>query len=254
MYLVANLFSFKLLPQHHLTQIKENNMLQIRKAEERGKAHHGWLESYHTFSFANYYDRNYMSFSDLRVINEDFVAPTMGFATHPHKDMEILSYVLEGTIAHKDSMGNVKTFEAGEFQIMSAGTGIFHSEYNPSTTERLHFLQIWIMPNELGISPRYAQKKFPNQEGATLILSPNAENGSFQVYQNMKLWRYQFSMGKTEQISLNKQRKYWLQMMKGNMAINGQIIHASDAIAISAESSVLLEMATDVEFLLFDLR
>ena len=160
-------------------------MLQVRKANERGHANHGWLDSYHTFSFADYYDRNHMHFSDLRVINEDVVEPGMGFGTHPHKDMEILSYVLEGSIAHKDSMGNIKTFSAGEFQIMSAGTGVTHSEFNPNNVERLHFLQIWIMPNELGIQPRYNQKIFADQEGATLILSPNAEGESFKIYQDM---------------------------------------------------------------------
>ena len=133
-------------------------MLKIRRANERGHANRGWLKAYHSFSFADYFDRNHMHFSDLRVINENFVQPTMGFGMHPHKDMEILTYVLEGKIAHKDSMGNVKEFNAGEFQIMSAGSGVYHSEFNPSETETLHLLQIWIMPNEYGITPRYGQK------------------------------------------------------------------------------------------------
>ena len=229
-------------------------MLQVRKANERGHANHGWLDSYHTFSFADYYDRNHMNFSDLRVINEDVVEPGMGFGTHPHKDMEILSYALEGSIAHKDSMGNIKTFSAGEFQIMSAGTGVTHSEFNPNNVERLHFLQIWIMPNELGIQPRYNQKIFADQEGATLILSPNAEGESFKIYQDMKLWRYQYPAGKVTDISLNPARNYWLQVVKGDLKVNGTTFSTSDAAGIRAEDLITIETGSEVEFLLFDLR
>lgn len=229
-------------------------MLQVRKANERGYANHGWLESYHTFSFADYYDRNHMHFSDLRVINEDLVVPTMGFGTHPHKDMEILSYVLKGTIAHKDSMGNVETFSAGEFQIMSAGTGVYHSEFNPSETEDLHFLQIWIMPNELGIKPRYDQKKFADKEGATLILSPNAKDESFKVYQDMKLWRHQYQADQAVEIELNSARNYWLQVVKGDLTVNGVVLSTFDAVGIRAEELAKIETSSDVEFLLFDLK
>lgn len=229
-------------------------MLQVRKANERGYANHGWLESYHTFSFADYYDRNHMHFSDLRVINEDLVAPTMGFGTHPHKDMEILSYVLKGTIAHKDSMGNVETFSAGEFQIMSAGTGVYHSEFNPSETEDLHFLQIWIMPNELGIKPRYDQKKFADKEGATLILSPNAKDESFKVYQDMKLWRHQYQADQAVEIELNSARNYWLQVVKGDLTVNGVVLSTFDAVGIRAEELAKIETSSNVEFLLFDLK
>ena len=188
------------------------------------------------------------------MINEDFVAPGMGFGTHPHKDMKILSYVLEGTIAHKDSMGNVKTFSAGEFQIMSAGTGVYHSEFNPSDTERLHFLQIWILPNEFGIKPRYDQKRFADQEGATLILSPNAEDGSFKIYQDMKLWRHQYRADQSVPLELNAGRNYWLQMVKGTIDINDVVLSTGDAAAFSAERLVKIQSRTDVEFLLFDLR
>ncbi len=228
-------------------------MLYIRKANERGHANHGWLDSYHTFSFAGYYDARFMGFSNLRVINEDRVKAGFGFGTHPHNNMEILSYVLEGTIAHKDSMGNVEELKAGEFQIMSAGTGITHSEYNPSEQENLHFYQIWIEPNERNIQPRYDQKAFENKPGATLILSPNAENGSFKVYQDMKLWRYQLTENQRETLALNPERHYWLQVVKGDFTINGQAVSTSDGIAISQESSATLETASDVEFLLFDL-
>ena len=228
-------------------------MLYIRKANERGHANHGWLDSYHTFSFANYYDPKFMGFSDLRVINEDRVIAGEGFGTHPHKDMEILSYVLSGTIAHKDSMGNVKTLPAGEFQIMSAGTGVTHSEYNYGDDE-LHFLQIWIVPNELGVTPRYDQKAFANQQGGTLILSPTAENDSFKIYQDMKLWRYQYDKNSNEIIELNNNRNYWLQIVKGHLNINGQTVQAGDGVALSQENVLDVVANDDSEFLLFDLR
>lgn len=228
-------------------------MIQIRKSHERGHANHGWLDSRHTFSFANYYDPNFMGFSSLRVINEDIVAPGMGFATHPHKNMEILSYVLQGSIAHQDSMGNVKTFQAGEFQMMSAGTGVQHSEFNPSEQEILHFLQIWIQPNELNIPPRYEQKQFSSQEGATLILSPNAENGSIKVYQDMKLWRNQYSTSQQITLNLEKNRKYWLHMVRGSIKTAEYELSAGDALAISQENQLIFESRADTEFLLFDL-
>lgn len=229
-------------------------MLYIRKSNERGHANHGWLDSRHTFSFANYYDPNFMGFSDLRVINEDKVAPAQGFGTHPHRDMEIVSYVLGGTIAHKDSMGNVKTLPAGEFQIMSAGTGVTHSEFNFSQTDDLHFLQIWIMPNELGVTPRYDQKAFENKQGGTLILSPNAENGSFKIYQDMKLWRYQLAKNTSQIIELNNARNYWLQVVKGTLTINGEAVAAGDGVALSEEIALDIVANDESEFLLFDLR
>lgn len=228
-------------------------MLYIRKANERGHANHGWLDSYHTFSFASYYDPKFMGFSDLRVINEDRVKAGFGFGTHPHNNMEILSYVLEGTIAHKDSMGNVEELKAGEFQIMSAGTGLTHSEYNPSDVENLHFYQIWIEPNKRNIEPRYDQKAFEAKKGSTLILSPTAEDGSFKVYQDMKLWRYQLDANKTEQLSLDSKRNYWLQVVKGDFSINGSQVSTSDGIALSQEDVAFIETTTDAEFLLFDL-
>lgn len=229
-------------------------MIYIRKSSERGHANHGWLDARHTFSFANYYDPNFMGFSDLRVINEDRVAPTMGFGTHPHKDMEILTYVLQGAIAHKDSMGNVKEFHAGEFQIMSAGTGVTHSEFNPKEDETLHLLQIWIMPNELGITPRYDQKRFSDKVGGTLILSPNAEDGSFKIYQDMKLWRYQFAKNTSEIIGLDKNRNYWLQAVKGEFSVNGHAVMPGDGVAMSEEDTLDIVANDESEFLLFDLR
>ncbi|PSM51322.1 pirin family protein [Campylobacter blaseri] len=229
-------------------------MYEVRYARDRGIGGGGWLDSRHTFSFANYFDPNFMGFSHLRVINEDYVQPGTGFGTHPHRDMEILSYVLEGTIEHQDSMGNKRQLKAGEFQIMSAGTGITHSEMNPSSTEKLHFYQIWVIPNELGIKPRYEQKAFVPKEGATLLLSPNAEYGSFKVHQNMKLYRHQYSENTDINIELNKSRRYWVQVVKGVLKLNDIELKASDAMALVDESELKVFAYSDVEFLLFDLE
>ncbi|MEG9487862.1 pirin family protein [Mannheimia indoligenes] len=228
-------------------------MLQLRKAHERGNGSFDWLESYHTFSFANYYDPKHIHFSHLRVINEDFIAPNYGFGKHPHDNMEILTYVLSGRVAHEDSMGNKTEVKAGEFQIMSAGTGIFHSEVNPSSEETLHLYQIWIIPNQKDITPRYSQDKFAPKEGATLILSPNAEDGSFKIYQDMKLWRYQYPTTKTEQVTLDSNRSYWLQVVRGNLTVNGVELTTSDALGIRQEDLLEINAQDDVEFLLFDL-
>lgn len=228
-------------------------MLQLRKAAERGNGSFDWLESYHTFSFANYYDPRHMHFSHLRVINEDFIAPNHGFGMHPHNDMEILTYVLNGRVAHKDSMGNQTEVLAGEFQIMSAGSGVFHSEINPSAEETLHLYQIWILPNQKGITPRYDQAKFADKEGGTLILSPNADDGSFKIYQDVKLWRYQYGAGKQAEVVLNPQRSYWLQVVKGNLEVNGVALHTSDALGLKQEQLLNLSTQSECEFLLFDL-
>lgn len=226
-------------------------MIIPRLSHERGFAEHGWLTSRHSFSFADYYDPNFMGFSALRVINEDWIAPSMGFGMHPHKDMEILTYVLSGAVAHKDSMGNSKTVPAGEFQLMSAGTGVRHSEFNPSDTDELHLYQIWIMPNRMGVTPRYEQARFDEYMGGTLILSPAGESGSFVVYQDMKLWRYQ--VDGEQSVSLDKGRAYWLQVAKGSVVINGEQYQAGDAAAIIDESQIITQSDEFAEFLLFDL-
>lgn len=228
-------------------------MLQIRKAAERGNGSFDWLESYHTFSFANYYDPKHMHFSHLRVINEDFIAPNHGFEKHPHDNMEILTYVLNGRVAHQDSMGNQTEVKAGEFQIMSAGTGVFHSEINPDAEETLHLYQIWIIPNQKDVTPRYSQDKFVDKEGATLILSPNADEDSFKIYQDMKLWRYQYPAEKSVQITLNPNRSYWLQVVRGNLSVNDIELSTSDALGIRQEISIDINSQSEVEFLLFDL-
>lgn len=228
-------------------------MLQIRKSHERGNGSFDWLESYHTFSFADYYNPKHMHFSHLRVINEDFIAPEHGFGMHPHSDMEILTYVLNGRVAHKDSMGNQTEVKAGEFQIMSAGTGVYHSEINPDSRETLHLYQIWIMPNQKGVTPRYSQDKFADREGATLILSPNAEAGSFKIYQDMRLWRHQYSANQTVNLELNPNRRYWLQLVKGNIELSRHALTNGDAVGISGESALSVAVQSDAEFLLFDL-
>lgn len=228
-------------------------MLMIRKANERGQGKLDWLNSYHSFSFADYYDPKHMHFSHLRVINEDFIAPAKGFGMHPHQDMEILTYVLQGRVAHQDSMGNRTEIKAGEFQIMSAGSGIYHSEINPSLEETLHLYQIWIIPNQKGITPRYTQGAFDNKQGATLILSPQVEQGAFKVYQDMRLWRHQYASLQTVDLNLESNRRYWLQVVKGQLTVNKQTLSTSDAMAITQETLLKLYIEQDTEFLLFDL-
>ena len=231
-------------------------MLTLRKANERGHFNHGWLDTYHSFSFAGYYDERFMGFSALRVINEDRVEPSKGFGTHSHKDMEILTYVLNGTIAHKDSMGNEERVPSGEFQIMSAGSGIMHSEFN-LLDEPLHFYQIWIQPNELGIAPRYEQKAFDTSKGKTLILSPNAEQDSLKVYQDMWLWLYRDIASET--FSFDSSRKAYIQVVRGKLEIESSqtkpfIIETSDGVMCCAESSFTLKgLDSSNEVLIFDL-
>lgn len=235
-------------------------MLTLRKANERGHFNHGWLDTYHSFSFAGYYDERFMGFSALRVINEDRVEPSKGFGTHSHKDMEILTYVLSGTIAHKDSMGNEERVPSGEFQIMSAGSGITHSEFN-LLDEPLHFYQIWIQPNELGITPRYEQKAFDTSKGKRLILSPNAEQDSLKVYQDMRLWLYRDIASETFSFDSSKEnsRRAYIQVVRGKLEIESSqtkpfIIETSDGVMCCVESSFTLKgLDSSNEVLIFDL-
>ncbi|MEN4763900.1 pirin family protein [Pantoea agglomerans] len=228
-------------------------MIYVRKAEERGHANHGWLDSWHTFSFASYHDANFMGFSALRVINEDVIDGGQGFGTHPHKDMEILTYVLSGTVEHQDSMGNKEQIPVGEFQIMSAGTGVRHSEYNASESEPLHLYQIWIIPERTGIEPRYDQRRFPDVQGRQLVLSPDAREGSLKVFQDMTLSRWVMAAGEQDNVAIDAGRRIWIQVVKGDVTVNGNAITTSDALAIWDESALTIEASSAAEVLLFDL-
>ncbi|WP_058910412.1 pirin family protein [Entomohabitans teleogrylli] len=228
-------------------------MIYLRKAEDRGHANHGWLDSWHTFSFANYYDANFMGFSALRVINDDTIDPGQGFGTHPHKDMEILTYVLKGTVEHQDSMGNKEQVPAGEFQIMSAGTGIRHSEYNPSNSESLHLYQIWIIPETTGITPRYEQRRFDAPQGRQLVLSPDARDGSLKVYQDMELYRWALAKDEQSVYQIAAERRVWIQVVRGDVAINGTVASTGDGFAVWDEQAISVHANGDSEILLFDL-
>ena len=228
-------------------------MIYLRQAQERGHANHGWLDSWHTFSFASYHDANFMGFSALRVINEDVIDAGQGFGTHPHKDMEILTYVLKGTVEHKDSMGNKEQIPAGEFQIMSAGTGVKHSEYNASQTEPLHLYQIWIIPETNGITPRYEQRRFDAKTGRQLVLSPDAREGSLKVYQDMELSRWPLEKAEQAVYSIVPGRRVWIQVVKGDVVVNGTQAKTSDAIAVWDEQVIAIEANEESEILLFDL-
>ncbi|WP_144818013.1 pirin family protein [Enterobacter sp. DE0047] len=228
-------------------------MIFLRKANERGHANHGWLDSWHTFSFANYYDANFMGFSALRVINDDMIDAGQGFGTHPHKDMEILTYVLEGAVEHEDSMGNKEQVPAGEFQIMSAGTGVRHSEYNPSKTAPLHLYQIWIIPEKTGIAPRYEQRRFDAAHGRQLVLSPDARDGSLKVNQDMELSRWALSQDEQGDYQITAGRKVWIQVVKGRVSVNGTTATTADGLAIWDEQALSIHADSDSEILLFDL-
>ena len=229
-------------------------MITIRRADDRGHFDHGWLNTYHTFSFADYYDPSFMGFRDLRVINEDRVKPGVGFGTHGHRDMEIVSYVLEGTLAHRDSMGTGSLIRPGEVQRMSAGTGVTHSEMNPSNKEGVHFLQIWILPERHGITPGYEQKKFEDEErrGALrLVASPDGRDGSVTIHQDVAIYSSLLG-GESVTHTFAPNRYGWVQVARGEVELNGQTLRAGDGAAIENESSVTLR--GNGEVLLFDLN
>ncbi|HJU99931.1 MAG TPA: pirin family protein [Burkholderiaceae bacterium] len=231
-------------------------MLQVRKSAERGDARHGWLQSQHSFSFAEYYDPQHMGFGPLRVINEDRVAPGQGFGTHGHRDMEIVSYVLDGALEHKDSMGTGSVLHYGDVQRMSAGSGVRHSEFNHSRTEGVHFLQIWIMPNVTGIAPSYEEKHFApdsKQGKLRLIASGDGRDGSVLIHQDAAL--YATILGAGDQVShaLAPQRLGYVHVIRGNVTVNGVALSGGDALKLSDEPQVTLEQADNAEILLFDL-
>lgn len=228
-------------------------MINIRRSEERGPTRLSWLDSRHTFSFGGYYDSRHMGVSALRVINDDTVAPGAGFATHSHRDMEIVSYVKRGVIEHEDSMGNIQVLPAGEFQLMSAGTGITHSEYNPSASEALEFLQIWIQPDQKGIAPGYQQKRFPARAGLTLIASPDARDGSLHLHQDALLYRLNLAAGTTAEQPLAAGRSVFVHVIHGALRVNGERLAAGDGAALAAELRVTFAADADSEALFFDL-
>ncbi len=232
-------------------------MLTIRKSSDRGWADHGWLKSYHSFSFAGYHDPSHMGFGNLRVINEDRIAPGTGFGTHGHRDMEIISYVMSGEIGHKDSIGNGASIPPGDVQRMSAGSGIQHSEYNHAADSETHFLQIWIEPNQRGIAPGYEQKTFAPTEKRgqlRLVASPNGAKGSVTIHANASLYAGLFDGHEQTSIPLNPQRLGYLQVIKGSVAVNGQTLSAGDAAKLRAESALHLSNGQDAEVLFFDLE
>lgn len=229
-------------------------MIQIRRAAERGHADHGWLDTRHTFSFADYHDPAHMGFRSLRVINEDRVAPGMGFGTHGHRDMEIISYVLEGELAHKDSLGTGAVVRPGEVQRMTAGSGVRHSEFNASESNPLHFLQIWILPERENLDPGYEQKAFPVEERTgtlKLVASPDGGHGSVKIHQDVRLYSAVLN-GTWLSHELPPGRYGWLQVARGHATVNGQALSAGDGAAISDERS--LEISGEGEILLFDLN
>jgi hypothetical protein len=230
--------------------------MEIRRSDERGHAQHGWLDSFHSFSFADYYDPQHMGFGPLRVINEDRVQPGQGFGTHGHRDMEIISYVLEGGLAHKDSMGNGSVIRPGDVQRMSAGTGVRHSEYNASDRDPVHFLQIWIEPSVRNAPPGYEEKHFDadSKRGKLrLIASPDGRDGSVTLRQDANLYASLLDGSESVEFQQRAGRRIYVHVVRGEVTVNGQPLRAGDALKIEGEAKVRLENARDAEVLLFDL-
>lgn len=232
-------------------------MLEVRRSEARGHFDHGWLDTRHTFSFSEYQDPKFMGFRSLRVINEDRVIPGQGFGTHGHKDMEILSYVLEGAIAHKDSLGTIEVLKPGEVQRMTAGSGIRHSEFNPSDKDPLHFLQIWILPEKDNLTPGYEQKDFPfeaRRGQLKLLASRDGRDGSLTVHQDVSVHGALLSKGERAELALRPGRYGWVQVVRGELEVNGTALKPGDGVALSQEPYIqLLGKSDGVEVLLFDL-
>jgi redox-sensitive bicupin YhaK (pirin superfamily) len=231
-------------------------MITIRPANERGGGSHGWLKTQHTFSFSDYWNPKWMGFRSLRVINEDWVAPNTGFPTHPHRDMEIITYVLEGKLEHKDSLGTGSVILPGDGQRMTAGSGIRHSEFNPSTTEPVHLLQIWIQPERAALTPSYEQRSFPETEKRNklrIIASRDASDGSVKINQDATLYVTLLKPGEKVTHDLSAERHGWLQVARGSVELNGQKLNQGDGAAISDEPTLAIKGVQDAEVLLFDL-
>ncbi|MDP3653914.1 MAG: pirin family protein [Rhodoferax sp.] len=232
-------------------------MLTVRKSNDRGYADHGWLKSYHSFSFAGYYDPKHMGWGNLRVINDDYIAAGMGFGTHGHRDMEIISYVLAGELAHKDSMGNVKGIPAGDVQRMSAGRGVQHSEFNHAPDATTHLLQIWIEPNVRGIEPGYEQKSFTTAEKQgrlRLLASPDGGQGSVLIHADARLYGGLFDGDESAPLALEPQRKGYVHLVRGELEVNGVKLTTGDAALLEGESLITLAHGKDAEVLVFDLQ
>lgn len=232
-------------------------MQYLRKSQERGYADHGWLKSFHSFSFAGYHDPKFMGWGNLRVINEDWVAPGMGFGKHGHRNMEIISYVVEGELAHQDSMGNVESIPPGDVQRMSAGTGVLHSEFNHAKDQTTHLLQIWIEPNVLEIAPSYEQKTIPTAEKdgkLRLVASPNGENGGVKIFADAKVYAGLFNGPQSAQVALDPNRKAYLHLVRGSLQVNGQQLQSGDALLIENETTLQIDHGVEAEVLFFDLN
>jgi redox-sensitive bicupin YhaK (pirin superfamily) len=231
-------------------------MITVRKSNDRGVGRHGWLTSHHTFSFANYYDPKQMGFRTLRVINEDHVAPGRGFGAHRHEDMEIISIVLEGALAHRDSTGGEGVLRRGEVQRMSAGSGVVHSEFNGSETEPVHFFQIWIEPSTEGIKPGYEQKLFPDEERRNrlrILAAPGAPEGAVDIHQDARVYASLLDAGASVDHEIATGRGAWIQLASGSIDVNGTTVNAGDGVAIEKETKLTISAKENAEFLLFDL-
>lgn len=231
-------------------------MIHIRRSEARGHANHGWLDSRHTFSFADYYDPEHMHFRSLRVINEDHIAPGAGFPTHPHRDMEILTYVVSGAVAHRDTSGGEGVIRPGQLQHMSAGKGVQHSEFNASPSEPLHLLQIWILPEQKGLPPRYRDldlSGLSSKEGLTLAASHDGKEGSLQISQDVQLWVGRLSENESSVYHLSPSRAAWVQLISGRLVVNGEALSEGDAAAVNSEDELRIHASEAAHFLLFDL-
>jgi hypothetical protein len=231
-------------------------MLQLRKSQDRGYADHGWLKSFHSFSFAGYHDPQFMGWGNLRVINEDRVAAGMGFGKHGHRNMEIISYVLSGELAHQDSMGNIESIPPGDVQRMSAGSGVTHSEFNHAKDQTTHFLQIWIEPNVLEIEPSYEQKTIPlldKQGKLRLIASPDGRDGSVKIFADARVYAGLFDEAQSAQLQLDPMRKAYVHLIKGSLSVNGQALTSGDALLIEAENQLAISNGKSAEVLVFDL-
>ena len=231
-------------------------MMQIRRSDARGFADHGWLKSFHSFSFADYFDPAWMGWGNLRVINEDRIAPGTGFGTHGHRDMEIISYVLQGNLAHKDSMGNIKGIPPGDVQRMSAGTGVRHSEFNHAPNSTTHFLQIWIEPDEQGVAPGYEQKSFAEADKRgrlRLVASRDGREGSVSMHADASLYAGLFDGAESAQLSLSPQRKAYVHLVRGELEVNGERLSGGDAAVLDGEAQISLAHGKEAEVLVFDL-